>query len=40
MISQSDNTAADELIRLLGRDRVEKILSVAGQAEPRRTFRS
>jgi hypothetical protein len=34
MISQSDNTAADELIRLLGRDRIQKMLGVTGQMQP------
>lgn len=38
MISQSDNTAADQLIRLLGRDKIEKILPVLGHKQPDRTI--
>jgi len=38
MISQSDNTAADHLIHLLGRDQVEKVLGVTGQAQPQQNI--
>ncbi len=38
MISQSDNTAADQLIHLLGRDNIEKMLSVTGHHQPQRTI--
>jgi beta-lactamase class A len=34
MISQSDNTATDQLLRLLGREKVEKMLSAAGHSRP------
>ncbi len=34
MISQSDNTAADELLLSLGRSNVEAVLPLAGHAEP------
>ena len=34
MISQSDNTAADHLLALLGRENVEAILAKAGMAKP------
>lgn len=34
MISISDNTAADELLTTLGRERVEAILAVTGHTEP------
>jgi beta-lactamase class A len=36
MISQSDNTAADQLIHTLGREKVEGILADAGISDPRR----
>jgi beta-lactamase class A len=36
MISRSDNTAADTLLRALGRDKVEAMLPMLGVAEPRR----
>jgi len=36
MISQSDNTAADQMIHTLGREKVEGILADAGMADPRR----
>ncbi len=38
MISQSDNTAADQLLRTLGRENVEKILALAGQSHPERNM--
>jgi len=34
MISQSDNTATDQLLRLLGREKVERMLSAAGHSRP------
>jgi beta-lactamase class A len=34
MISQSDNTAADQLLRELGRENVERMLKIAGHAKP------
>ncbi len=34
MISQSDNTAADELLHFLGRKNVEKMLKVTGHSRP------
>jgi beta-lactamase class A len=34
MISISDNTAADQLLRILGRDRVEQVMSETGHARP------
>lgn len=34
MISQSDNTAADQLLYFLGRENVEKMLAVAGHSKP------
>ncbi len=37
MISQSDNTATDHLLLELGRERVERMLSVMGNAQPART---
>lgn len=36
MISQSDNTAADQLLRTLGRYQVEKILPAMGHSDPMR----
>jgi beta-lactamase class A len=36
MISQSDNTATDELIHTLGREKIESILPVAGMKNPAR----
>lgn len=36
MISQSDNTAADQLLHALGRERVERNLSLMGLAAPER----
>lgn len=38
MISRSDNTAADALLRTLGRKRVESVLEATGHAEPARTL--
>jgi hypothetical protein len=34
MISRSDNTATDQLLRALGRTNVEKIMAVAGHSKP------
>lgn len=34
MISQSDNTATDQLVHLLGREKIEAILPVAGHGKP------
>lgn len=36
MISQSDNTAADTLIALLGREKIERLLAVLGVRAPQR----
>jgi len=36
MISRSDNTATDNLIRLLGRERIEATMRAVGHAEPAR----
>ncbi len=36
MISRSDNSAADTLLALLGRDKVEQVLPLVGVAEPER----
>ena len=38
MISISDNTATDQLIAALGRDKVEKEVLASGLADPERTF--
>lgn len=38
MISVSDNTATDELIRLLGRAKVEAELALTGHSDPARNF--
>lgn len=35
MISISDNTATDQLIEILGREKIEKILTTAGNANPK-----
>lgn len=36
LISQSDNTATDQLIHTLGRERVEKAVAMAGHSQPAR----
>jgi beta-lactamase class A len=38
MISQSDNTAADQLIHTLGREKIEAMLPVAGMKNPARNI--
>ena len=34
MVALSDNTAADQLLRVLGRDRIEAVMEVTGHARP------
>ena len=38
MISKSDNTAADQLLRTLGREKVEAMMKTAGHGEPERNI--